>query len=60
MDGAFVLIISSAFSLCTVFWTKLEQIDNNNNNDKYNNNRHKCIEKIDSKQTETTWDEYRL
>ena len=54
MEGNFVLIISSAFSLYTVFWAKLKQIDNNNNNDKYDNNRHKCIEKIDSKQTETT------
>ena len=31
----------------------------NDNDDKYNNNRHRSIEIINSVKTETTWDEYR-
>ena len=30
----------------------------NNDNDKYNNNRHKSIEITNSEKTATTWDEY--
>ena len=32
--------------------------DDNDNDDKYNNNRHISIEITDSEKTETTWDEY--
>ena len=52
---AFLLIIQSAFSLCTIFYAKLKWIDNNNN---YNSNIHNEI--INFEKTETTWDEYRL
>ena len=38
----------------------MKWIDNNDNNDKYNNNRHISTEMINSKKTETIWDEYRL
>ena len=39
-------------------WAKLKQIDNNDNNGKYNN-RHISTEIINFEKTETTWDEYR-
>ena len=38
----------------------MKSIDNNDNNDKYNNNRQISIEIISSEKSETTWDEYRL
>ena len=38
-------------------WNKLV---NNDNNDKYNNNRHMSAKIIKSEKTETTWDVYRL
>ena len=50
-----VLISRSAFSLCTFF----SQIDNNDNNDKYHNNKHISIEIINFEKTGTTCDEYR-
>ena len=38
----------------------MKWLDNNDNDNKYNNNRHISIEIIISEKTETTWDEYRL
>ena len=55
-----MLISHSAFSLCTISKAKLKEVDDNDNNDKYNNNRQISIEITDSEKTETTWDEYRL
>ena len=43
-----------------LFEAKLKLIDNNDNDDKYNSNRHILIEIINFEKTETTWDEYRL
>ena len=54
-----VLTSHSTLSFCTIFWAKLKLIDNDDNNDKYNNNRHISIEIINFEKTETTWDEYR-
>ena len=51
---------SQCFFTSYFFKVKLKEIDNNDNNDKYNNNRHISIEIINSKETETTWDQYRL
>ena len=56
----FLLISRSTFQLCTIFEDKLKWIDNNDNDDKYSNNRHISIEIIYSEKTEKTWDEYRL
>ena len=36
----------------------MKWVDNNDNDDKCNNNRHISIEMINSEQTETTFDEY--
>ena len=36
----------------------MKEIDNNDNNDKYNNNRHISIEINYFEKTETNWDEY--
>ena len=36
----------------------MKWIDNNDDDDKYNKNRHISIEIINSRKTETTWDEY--
>ena len=36
----------------------MKWIDNNDNDDKYINNRHISIETINSEKTEFTWDEY--
>ena len=36
----------------------MKRIDNNDNDDKYNNNRHLSIEIINSEKAETIWDEY--
>ena len=36
----------------------MKWIDNNDNDDEYNNNRHISIETINSEKSETTWDEY--
>ena len=36
----------------------MKWIDNNDNDDKYNNNRQISIEIINSEKTDTTWDEY--
>ena len=38
----------------------MKWIDNNDNDDKYNNNRQISTEIINSEKTGTTWDEYRL
>ena len=38
----------------------MKWIDNNDNDDKYNNNRQISIEIINSEKTETTWDQCRL
>ena len=48
----------SAFSLCTIFWAQLKWIDNNDNDNKYNSNRHIFTEKINYEKTETSRDEY--
>ena len=39
------------------FKAKLKWIDNNDNNDKYNNNRYISIEITKFEKIETTWDE---
>ena len=36
----------------------MKWIDNNDNDGKYNNNRHIFIEILNSEKTEPTWDEY--
>ena len=54
-----MLIRHSDFSLCAIFWAKLKQIDNNDNDDKYNNNTHISTEIINPGKNKTTWDEYR-
>ena len=36
----------------------MKRIDNNDNDDKYNNNRHLSIDIINSEKAETIWDEY--
>ena len=38
----------------------MKLIDNDDNDDKYNNNKQISIEIISSEKSETTWDEYRL
>ena len=48
------------FHFVLFFQAKLKWMDNNDNDDKYNNNRHISTEIINSKKTETAWDEYRL
>ena len=51
---AFFLVSHGPFSLCTIFLSQTEMNYNNDNDDKYNNNRHVSIEIINSEKTETT------